>query len=30
MAAIATTLRLVADTYEDEESRNVHRFDNLY
>jgi hypothetical protein len=27
---IATTLRQVADTYDDEERRNVHRFDNLY
>jgi len=30
MKDIAGTLRKVADTYDDEEARNVHRFEKLY
>jgi hypothetical protein len=30
MTEVASTLRQVADTYEAEEAKNVHRFTNIY
>ncbi|NJC67934.1 hypothetical protein HC028_26010 [Planosporangium flavigriseum] len=30
MTDVAATLRQVADTYDDEESKNLHRFRDLY